>query len=82
MNRDKIACFLHDKISFSQEMQNKQYSLKLLRRNFTGCERREIWSGVCWTSLHMTLPEPERRYDGTKTTPEKYISFMDLSPLG
>ena len=41
--------------------------------------RREIWSGIFRTSLHMTLPEPQR---GKYPTPEKYISIMDFSPLG
>ena len=53
--------------------------MKLLCENFTGCERREIRSGVFRTSHHMTLPEPQRSKD---PTPDKYISIMDLSPLG
>ena len=52
--------------------------MKLLWKNFTGCERREIRSGVFRTSLHKTLPEPQR---GEDPTPEKYISIMDLSLL-
>ena len=31
------------------------------------------------SSLHMTLSEPQR---GEDPTPEKYISIVDLSPLG
>ena len=31
------------------------------------------------TSLHMTLPEPQR---GEDSTPEKYISIMNLLPPG
>ena len=34
---------------------------------------------VCFrTSLHMTLPEPQR---GEDPKPENYIGIMDLSPL-
>ena len=53
--------------------------MKLLGKNFTGYERRQIWSGVFRISLHMTLAEPKR---GEDHTTEKYISIMDFSPLG
>ena len=51
----------------------------IVKKNFTGCERCEIWSSAFRTSLHMTLPEPQR---GEDPTPEKYICIMDLSLLG
>ena len=44
-----------------------KYNVKLFWKNFTGCERLETWSDICRTSLHMTLPEPQRRCDGAKT---------------
>ena len=31
----------------------KQVKCKVIVKSFTGCERREIWSGVCRTSLDM-----------------------------
>ena len=37
------------------------------KKNFTGSERREIWSGVCRTSLHISWAEPQRMCDGAKT---------------
>ena len=48
-------------------------------KNFTGCERREIWSGDFRSSPHMTLPEPQL---GEAPTPEKYIGIKNLSLLG
>ena len=37
------------------------------------------YGAVFFRSSRMTLPEPQR---GEDPTPEKYISIMDLSPVG
>ena len=39
----------------------------VVKKNFTGCKRREICSGVCRTSLNVALPEAQRRCNGAKT---------------
>ena len=62
-----------------------QVMCEVILENFTGCERRESWSGVCRTSMHMILPEPQRRCDGAKNLYPRNIlvlrSFRHLDRL-
>ena len=48
----------------------------IVRKNFTGCERREILSGVYRISLHMVWPEPQRRCDGAKTLHQRWNMWI------
>ena len=54
----------------------------MLLKNFTGCERREMWNSFCFEVLHVAWPEPQwkRSVMGVRSSPINTIN-VEIMPV-